>query len=290
MGAVGLTGGGVQLFDVAVVGGNGHHIALGQCVVDDLVQILADIAAGLNLGGGVLGVADDIAVGEVGDNEVILAQGVHDGVRHLGQGQLGLLVKVDTLGGGDAYVVLAGEGVVLTAVEEEGHVGEFLGLGTVELGFAGLGQDLGQGLHHLGGGEGDGQVLELVVVHGHDDKVQIVQLPALHLVEALLGEHLGQFDLPLAAAAAKDGGIAVSNLAHGLAVLHQDHGLQMIVILAQLVCFFDGLCQLGAAAFDIRHKICTSLITSYCPSLGAISLSTATWPQAGKISSSWGKA
>ena len=167
-------------------------------------------------------------------------------------------------------------------------MGEFLGLGTVELGFAGLGQDLGQGLHHLGGGEGDGQVLELVVVHGHDDKVQIVQLPALHLVEALLGEHLGQLDLPLAPAAAEDGGIAVGNFAHGLAVLHQEHRLQMVVVLSQFVCFLDGFRQLGTAAFHIRHRMYL-LIRNYCPSLGAISLSTATWPQAGKMSSSWGK-
>ena len=83
----------------------------------------------------------------------------------------------------------------------------------------------------------------------------IVQLPALHLVEALLGEHLGQFDLPLAAAAAKDGGIAVSNLAHGLAVLHQDHGLQMVVVQTLLVCFLHGLGQLGTAALDIRHRM-----------------------------------
>ena len=253
VGPVGLPGGGVELFNVSVVGGDGHHVALAQGVVDHFIQVLAHIAAGFDLGLRVGGVPDDVSVGEVGEHKVIFAQGVHHRVRHLGQGQLGLLVEVDALGRGDAHVVLPGEGVVLAAVEEEGHVGELLALGAVELGFARLAEDLGQGLHHLGGGEGDGQVLEFVVIHGHDDKVQVVELPALRLVEALLREHLGELDLPLAPAAAEDGGVAVGNLAHGLAVLHQDHGLQMIVVLAQLICFLDGLSQLSAAAFHVCH-------------------------------------
>ena len=60
------------------------------------------MGAGLQLSGGVLGVTDDVAVGEVGDDEVILAQGIGQGVGDLGQGQLRLLVEVDALGGGDA--------------------------------------------------------------------------------------------------------------------------------------------------------------------------------------------
>ena len=85
MGAVGLSRGGIELFDVAVVGGDGHHVALAQGVVHDLVQVLAHVAAGLDLGLGVLGMSNDVAVGKVGDHKVVFAQGVHDSVRHLGQ-------------------------------------------------------------------------------------------------------------------------------------------------------------------------------------------------------------
>jgi hypothetical protein len=38
VGAVGLAGGGVELFDVAVVGGDCHHIALGQGIAHHLLQ------------------------------------------------------------------------------------------------------------------------------------------------------------------------------------------------------------------------------------------------------------
>ena len=253
VGPVGLAGGGVELFNVAVVGGDGHHIPLAQGVVHHLVQVLTHIPAGLDLGPGVLGVADDVAVGKVGHHEVILAQGVHYGVRHLGQGELRLLVKVDALGRGEAQVILPGEGIVLAAVEEEGHVGELLALSAVELGLPRLAEDLGQGLYHLGRGKGDGQVLKLVVVHGHDDEIQIVQHPALRLVKLRLREHLGELDLPLAPAAAEDGGVAVRDLAHRLPVLYQNHGLQVVVVLTQLVCPLDGLSQLSAAAFDVCH-------------------------------------
>ena len=146
VGAVGLAGGGVQLFDVAVVRGHGHHVVPGQSGLHHLLQGPADVAAGLQLGGGVLGVADDVAVGEVGDDKVVFPQGVRHGPGHLRQGQLRLLVKVDALGRGDAHILLAGEGGVFPAVEEKGHMGELLGLRAVELAFAGLGEDLCQGL------------------------------------------------------------------------------------------------------------------------------------------------
>ena len=193
-------------------------------------------------------------------------------------------------------------------------MGKFFALGAVELGLSRLAQNLGQGLYHLGGRKGDGQVLELVVVHGHDDKVQIVELPALHLIKALFCEHLGEFDLPLTPAAAEDHGISVGNFADGFSVLHQNHGFQVVVILAQFIRFFDGLRQLCAAALHFRHIKSLPILKkmsernagdrsaeshplvprlfpaqSHCPSLGRISFSTATLPRSGKISSSWGK-
>ena len=138
VGAVRLAGGGVELFDVPVVSGDSHHIVLRQRGLYHGTQMAAHVAAGLQLGGGVLGVADHVAVGEVGDNEVVLPQRPGHGLRHLGQGQLRLLVEVDALGRGDTHIILTGEGTILAPVEEKGDMCEFFRLRTVELGLSGL--------------------------------------------------------------------------------------------------------------------------------------------------------
>ena len=249
--------------------------------------------------------ADDVAVGEVGHHEIVFAQSAHDLIRHGRQAQLRLLVKVNALGRRHAHVILAGEGRVLAAVEEKGHMGILLALRAVELILPRLAEDLSQRLHHMRRRKGDGQILEFVMIHGHDDEIQILQLVPLHLVEVRIGEQLRQLDLPLTAAAAEHGGIAVSDLAHRLAILHQDHGFQMVVILPRLIRFFHGPRQLCAAALGFRHKkyllmsraVRETVLSratahffirpgrTYCPSSGGISFSTATCPRLGKISS-----
>ena len=175
VGHMGLALGIPEGFDVAVVGGNGHQIPVLQGVAGNLIHIAAHRGGGGQLGLGIGGVADDIAVGEVRQDEVIpLVHTGHDLLGHLGQAQLRLLVEGDALGGGNADVGLPGEGLIVTAVEEEGHMGVLLGLGAVELPQPRLADDLGQGLHHPLRGEGDGQVLELLVIHGHNHEAKIL--------------------------------------------------------------------------------------------------------------------
>ena len=184
-------------------------------------------------------------------------------------------------------------------------MGILLALRAVELILPRLAEDLSQRLHHMRRRKGDGQILEFVMIHGHDDEIQILQLVPLHLVEVRIGEQLRQLDLPLTAAAAEHGGIAVSDLAHRLAILHQDHGFQMVVFLPRLIRFFHGPRQLCAAALGFRHKkyllmsraVRETVLSriaahffirpgwTYCPSSGGISFSTATCPRLGKISS-----
>ena len=209
------------------------------------------MAAGLDFGGGVLCVADDVAVCKVGDHEVVLAQSLGHFFHHLGQGQLRLLVKVDALGGGDAHVVLSGEGGVFAAVEEEGHVGELLRLGTVELTLAGLGEHLGQRLCHMGRRKSHRQVLKFVVIKGQNGKIEVVELVPGYGRKVRLGEKLRQLDFPLAPAAAKDHGVPVADRARSAAVPHQDHGLQMIVVLSLGICLTHGVRQPGAAPIDL---------------------------------------
>ena len=175
--------------------------------------------------------ADHVAVGEVGEDEVIPL--VHRRLylfRHLRQTQLRLLIKGNPLGRGYAHIGLSLEGLVVAAVEEEGHMGELLGLGTVELPQPRLAQHLGQRLFHLFRGESDGKILEFVMIHGHDAEFQILQGRTVKVPEVRVGKGLGQLDLPFTPAAAEDHLIPAADLAHGGAVLfRQHHGLQIIV-------------------------------------------------------------
>ena len=98
-------------------------------------------------------------------------------------------------------------------------------------------------------------------------KSMVPEHPAVRLVKVRLGEHLRKLNLPLAPAAAEDGGIAVGNLAHGLSVLHQNHGLQVVIVLSQFICSLDGLRQLRAAAdpkLHLFHIICNGLQIYFC--------------------------
>ena len=73
-----------------------------------------------------------------------------------------MLSLIHIFGRGDAHILFTGEGGVFPAVEEKGHMGELLGLRAVELGFSGLGEDLGQRFYHVFRRKGDGQMLEPV--------------------------------------------------------------------------------------------------------------------------------
>ena len=58
-------------------------------------------------------------------------------------------------------------------------MGELLRLGAVELAFSGLGNHLGQRHFHVGGRKSDGQILEFLVVEGHDDgKIKVFKRTA----------------------------------------------------------------------------------------------------------------
>ena len=198
--------------------------------------------------------ADDVAVCEVGDHEVVLAQSLGHFFHHLGQGQLRLLVKVDALGGGDAHVVLSGEGGVFPAVEEEGHVGELLRLGTVELTLAGLGEHLGQRLCHMGRRKSHRQVLKFVVIKGQNGKIEVVELVPGYGRKVRLGEKLRQLDFPLAPAAAEDHRISVLYAAYGGACfIHTHKGLHVVIAFASGIGGPDCLGQLNAAPALLFH-------------------------------------
>ena len=203
--------------------------------------------------------ADDVAVGEVRHDEVIaFIHGALHLLRHGGQAQHRLLIEGDALGGRDAQVRLPRERLVIAAVEEEGHMGKLLRFGAVELAKSRLAEHLGQGLLHPLGSKGDGQVLEFLVIHGHDGEVQVRHVLPLKMGKVLVGEGLGQLDLPLAPAAAEHHMVAVFDFANGLALLvHQDHGFQGVIGLALDIGILYGLGQgLAAVKALVKHSSC----------------------------------
>ena len=238
-----------------MVGGDDHGIAALLGMLGHTGDVLADHMGRAELRLGIGRVSDDVAVGEVCQHEVIaLVRRLHDPLGHLGQAQFRLLVKGNALGRRNADVRLAWEGLVFAAVEEERHMGILLALGTMELLQACLGDHLRQRLLHLFRRERDGQVLELLVIHGHDHEFQSGHVFPGKAAEIGIGERLGQLYLALAAAAAEHHAVAVLDLAHRCAVfVHAHHRLQKIIGLALTIGVLHCLRQRTSSAIAIAH-------------------------------------
>ncbi len=210
---------------VAVVGGHRNHVILTFRSFNHPRKVVVNIARARDFRVTVGGVPNHIAVGKVGNNEIIaLFQPLDNIVRDLGQAQLGHGVKRHALGGGDADVVLAGERLVIAAVKEECHMGEFFGLRAVQLGQPVLAEHLRQRALDLGRRERNRQPARVfVVVHGQDDEIQPVNRLPLKMRELLIGKRVGQLDFALAPAAAEQHRVAVLYLADGRAVRADAH-------------------------------------------------------------------
>ena len=160
---------------VAVVGGDQRDAALGQRRGDDPGGAGVGRLAGGDGRFQHAGVADHVGVGEVDDHEVEaprLDRADHR-VGDAGGAHLRLQVVGRHLRRGDQGALLAGEGLLAPAVEEEGDVRVLLGLGGVELGAAVLRDDGGDRLGDVLRREGDLHPRrEFVVVLDHRDVMQ----------------------------------------------------------------------------------------------------------------------
>ena len=120
------------------------------------------------------GMPDHIWRGEIIHQELVLV--LFDALAELGcdarSGHLGVEVVGRDFGGGDEVAVFAGELLLDAAVEEEGHVGVFFGLGDVAL-FHALGAEVfGEDVAHVLRAEGDGEgVVGFVLRHCRDGDV-----------------------------------------------------------------------------------------------------------------------
>src|ERR1700677_1496523 len=125
-----------HLLAIAVVGEDEERAALGECGIDDFADAFVGHLTGLARRGKHPGVAGHVAIGEIDDDQIVLAglDSLHrliaDAVgAHFG----GLVVGGDLFIGRDDLAVFAGEVIVAVVVKEEGDVRIFLGLGTAEL-------------------------------------------------------------------------------------------------------------------------------------------------------------
>ena len=231
----------VHDLEVAVVGADQHGVPGGARHLQRAAELRVYDAGTGDLRLVVGGVADHVAVCKVGDDEVIaVLEPVGNGVYHAGQAQAGHGIERHALGGGNAHVVLARERLLVTAVEEEGHVGKLFAFGAVQLRLAGFGEHLRERVPHLGGRERDGQIGVFLVIHREDYEVERRNPFPLESGEVRVGERIGQLDLALAAAAAEDDRIAGAHRADGGAVGGlQIERLKRIVRSAAAVGLFD---------------------------------------------------
>ncbi len=113
----------------------------------------------------ILRVTNHIAIGKVSHDQVVLLfDAVQNLLGDLCQTQFGQLIKWNTFWRWNAYIVLAGERLVVAAVEEKRDVRVFFRFGDAQLTQARATDDFAQGVLDPGGGKGHRQVLELFVV------------------------------------------------------------------------------------------------------------------------------
>ena len=235
---------------VAVVGGEQHLAARGQHRADDPARALVHGLDGLDRRLEHAGVAHHVAVGKVQDDDVVFAalDAPHALVGHEVGAHFGLQVVGCHLGAGDEGPVLALEGRLDAAVEEEGHVGVFFGLGDAQLGEALFGQilahDMGEGLGlegHLHVGHGDVVLGEADVVHR-----QAAQA-ALKAGEGVVDKGAGDLPRAVGAEVEEDHGVARRNPA----ALAGDGGDHELVGHAGGIAFFHDLHRAALVALAV---------------------------------------
>ena len=129
----------VELFNVAMIGGNGDQVTMLFCIVCSLIDITAHCGCSLQLRLGVRRMTDHVAVGEVGQNKIIaFIDRTQNLFRDLGQAEFRLLIKRDSLRRGYAHVGLARKRLVIATVKEKCHMRVLFRLRTVELTKAGF--------------------------------------------------------------------------------------------------------------------------------------------------------
>jgi hypothetical protein len=140
------------------------------------------------------GVADHVAVGEVDDDEVVVAgvDSADDFIADAGGAHLGpLVVSGHILRGGDDLAILTREWLFAVVVEKKCDVGKFFGFGAAELLEAKIADVLAEDVGHLrrlGIGDVNGETL-LVGGHGAIEEVEL--WAAVESLEVGLDERLG---------------------------------------------------------------------------------------------------
>ena len=155
-----------------MVGNDQGVVAVGGGRVQQPTEALIDCLGGAHGGGEHAGVADHVGVRVVEADEV---RGVgfdilNDGIRDPLDAHFRLLVVGGHLARAvDEDATLAGEGVLLTATEEERYVGVLLGFGDAHLRLSRLADHLPHGLGEVFRGKEYFDVTVLLIVLGQAD-------------------------------------------------------------------------------------------------------------------------
>ena len=237
-----------------MVGSQENDAARVQHRVGDLAHALVNSLDGFDRCVKHAGVADHVAVGEVQDDDVVLAA-LNAGLALVGNlvgAHFGLEVVGGNLRAGDDLAVLALAGLLNTAVEEEGHMGVLLGLGNAQLGLAVGGQILAQRVLQLHRRVRDLAVGHRGVVLGHTDIVDLLAAAAaLKAGKVVVAEDAGHLTGTIRAEVHEDDGVAVLHAA----TLAGDNGNDELVGHVGGIAGLDGLGSVGgvvALAVDER--------------------------------------
>ena len=201
------------------------------------------------------GVSHHVRVGEVGHDQVVFTalDGGDEPVRDLGLGHLGLQVVGRHLGRLRHEAVLALLGLFLAAVEEEGHVRVFLGLGQAELPQLVLGHPLADGVDDDALGIGGGHVgIVGVGILDHPQQRRQLGLVTLEAVETGLAD--GLEDLAGAVGAEVHAEEAVTGLQPLVAVDHRGRD-ELVGLVLGVALAHRGHRVGGALALAEDHRV-----------------------------------
>ena len=211
VGRVGRSVGVLGVVGVAVVGNDDYLVAGFLGGFDGVADAEVDGFDGFLDGFVDSGVADHVAVGIVDDDEVefLRGDGFDEFVPDLESAHFGLEVIGGYFGRGDENALFAGVGLFAAAVEEECHVGVFLGLGYVELFLAELREIFAEGVDDVLLVEEDVNPGERGIVGGHAEILQ--SCDGLHsgLGHIVLGQHGGQLFGAVVAVVEEDYGVVL---------------------------------------------------------------------------------
>ncbi len=175
-------------------------------------------------------VCDHVGIGVVYENEVIVSffDGFDDGLGDFRGAHFGHFIEVGDDLGWNQDMILIGEWLFLSAIEEVGDVGVLFGFGDAKLFFSVFGKYFAEGVLDVFGRKSDIE-REIPFVFGHGDEIDVEKFWSIEFVETWKDEGLGEFARAVFAEIVKNDGVFFLDESDGRAVFRDEARLDVFI-------------------------------------------------------------